>query len=227
MTFADQILSFYKSLELSIALPAGVEVMNPFQNPEVFSLCEKFYHQYYNDSGPRKIIMGINPGRLGGGTTGIPFTDPVKLEKICGIANSLPKKTELSADFIYTMIESYGGSKLFYSKLFYSKFLFSSVSPLGFTREGINMNYYDDKALEEKLRAFIISSIQTQLRFPIDRDVCFCMGEGKNYKYLLKLNSEHSFFKKIIPLSHPRFIMQYRRKKTKDFVSMYIQKLNA
>src|SRR5688572_4856588 len=110
MMLADQILSFYKSLKLSVALP-GVEVMNPFQNPEVFSLCETFYHQFYDDTQPRKMIMGINPGRLGGGTTGIPFTDPVKLEKICRIQNSLPKKTELSADFIYTMIESYGGSK--------------------------------------------------------------------------------------------------------------------
>src|SRR5688500_11453194 len=137
MTLADQILSFYKSLKLSISLPEGVQVLNPFQNPDVFSLCEKFYRQFYNDSQPRKIIMGINPGRLGGGTTGIPFTDPVKLEKNCGISNSLPKKPELSADFIYTMIESFGGSQLFYSK-----FLFSSVSPLGFTKDGLNLNYY-------------------------------------------------------------------------------------
>jgi len=221
MTLADQILTFYKSLKLS-ALPDGVEVMNPFQNPEVFSLCEKFYHQFYDDLQPRRMIMGINPGRLGGGTTGIPFTDPVKLEKICGIPNSLPKKTELSADFIYTMIESFGGSQLFYSK-----FLFSSVCPLGFTKDGINMNYYDDQALEKRLRKFIVDSIHAQLKFPIDRTICFCLGEGKNFKYLSTLNAEYSFFEKIIPLPHPRFIMQYRRKKLNDFVSMYTQKLRA
>ena len=220
MTLADQILSFHKSLKLSIALPKGVEVLNPFQNPDVFTLCEKFYHQFYNDEQPRKIIIGINPGRLGGGTTGIPFTDPVKLEKNCGIPNSLPKKTELSADFIYTMIESFGGSQLFYSK-----FLFSSVSPLGFTKDGLNLNYYDDKVLEKLARKFIVDSIHTQLKFPIDLSVCFCLGEGENYKYLSKLNGEYSFFKKIIPLPHPRFIMQYRRKKVNEFVSMYNQKL--
>lgn len=166
--------------------------------------------------------MGINPGRLGGGTTGIPFTDPVKLEKICGIPNLLPKKTELSADFIYTLIAACGGSQLFYSK-----FLFSSVCPLGFTKDGINMNYYDDKSLEQKTREFIIASIQSQLKFPVDREICFCMGEGKNYTYLMKLNSEHSFFKKIIPLPHPRFIMQYKRKKLPEFVSLYSEKLKA
>src|SRR5688572_20483669 len=136
MTLADQILTFYKTLKFSIALPAGVHVMNPFQNPAVFELCKKFYHQYYHDTNPRNLILGINPGRLGGGTTGIPFTDPVKLETRCGIQNTLPKKTELSADFIYTMIDSYGGPQLFYSK-----FLFSSVSPLGFTKNGVNLNY--------------------------------------------------------------------------------------
>src|SRR5688572_317132 len=189
MTFADQILSFCRTLKLSVPLPSGVEVLNPFQNPDVFSLCEKFYHQFYDDSQPRKIIMGINPGRLGGGTTGIPFTDPVKLEKICGIPNSLPKKTELSADFIYTMIEAYGGSQQFYSK-----FLFSSVSPLGFTKDGLNLNYYDNKELEKLVRAFIVNSIQTQLKFPVDRTICFCLGEGANYKYLSKLNAEYFFF---------------------------------
>ncbi|HEU5291583.1 MAG TPA: uracil-DNA glycosylase family protein [Cyclobacteriaceae bacterium] len=222
MTVADQILSFYKKLNSPTALPRGVQVMNPFQNKEVFELCKKFYYQFYNDSQPRKLIMGINPGRLGGGMTGIPFTDPVKLEKLCGIPNSLQKKSELSADFIYTMIESFGGTQLFYSK-----FLFSSVCPLGFTKNGINMNYYDDQSLEKKTREFIISSIQTQLKFSIDREICFCMGEGQNYKYLLKLNSEYSFFNKIIPLPHPRFIMQYRRKKLHEFVNMYTQKLKA
>ena len=221
MTLADQILSFYKALKFPVALPKGVEVMNPFQNPDVFNLCEKFYHQFYSDSQPRKLILGINPGRLGGGTTGIPFTDPIKLENICGIPNSLQKKSELSADFIYRMIESYGGTKRFYSK-----FIFSSVCPLGFTKDGINMNYYDDKSLEQKARDFIISSIQAQLKFEIDREICFCMGEGQNYKYLLKLNSEKSFFGKIIPLPHPRFIMQYRRKKLPEFLDLYVQKLN-
>lgn len=221
MTVADQILTFYKKLKSPVGLPEGVAVMNPFQNPDVFSLCEQFYNRFYSDTQPRKIIMGINPGRLGGGMTGIPFTDPIKLEKNCGIANSLSKKAELSADFIYSMIESFGGTHQFYGK-----FLFSSVCPLGFTKNGINMNYYDDKSLEKQLKEFIISSIRAQLRFSVDSEICFCMGEGQNYNYLSRLNSEYSFFKKIIPLPHPRFIMQYRRKKLPEFIDLYVQKLN-
>jgi hypothetical protein len=220
MTLAGQILSFYKSLSLSVSLPAGIEVMNPYQNAIAFDLCEKFYTRFYNDTTPRKMILGINPGRLGGGITGIPFTDPIKLENNCGITNALQKKAELSADFIYAMIDSAGGPEVFYSK-----FLISAVCPLGFTKDGKNLNYYDDKVLEETVKSFIISSLQTQLTFPIDRTVCYCLGEGKNYTYLSKVNDEKSFFKKIIPLPHPRFIMQYRRKKIADFINLYLENL--
>jgi hypothetical protein len=220
MTLADQILAFNKSLSLTVSLPAGVQVMNPFQDPVTFELCKKFYHQFYGDDQPRKIILGINPGRLGGGATGIPITDPVKLSTICNIPNEFPKKTELSSDFIYTLIDAGGGPGVFYRE-----FIFSSVCPLGFTKDGVNLNYYDDKTLERSVRAFVVDSIQRQLNFPINREICFCLGEGQNYKYLSKLNAEYSFFKKIVPLPHPRFIMQYRRKKIPAFVNMYMQKL--
>jgi hypothetical protein len=220
MTLSDQILSFYKSLKFNISIPDEIEVMNPYQDRDVFELCSEFYHKFYNDNNQRTIIFGINPGRLGGGVTGVPFTDPVKLEKFCGIANMLPKKTELSADFIYQMIEEYGGTQLFYSRFF-----ISAVCPLGFTRNGTNLNYYDDKALESAVEKFIITSLQALLTFPVNRDVCYCLGEGKNYNYFTKLNVRHNFFKEIIPLPHPRFIMQYKRKKMLDFINNYIDKL--
>ena len=222
MTFAEQILSFYKTLSLTIQLPKGVEVMNPFQNPQAFELCEKFYHRFYDDQKTRRLMLGINPGRFGGGTTGIPFTDPVKLEKFCNIPNDLPKKVELSADFMYTMMETYGGVQAFYQNFFVS-----AISPLGFTQDGTNLNYYDNKELEKLVRKFIVDSIKAQLKFPINTDVCFCLGEGQNYKYLAKLNAEYSFFKEIVPLPHPRFIMQYRRKRIAEFANLYVEKLKA
>lgn len=221
MTLASQILSFYKSLSLSAPLPTDIEVMNPYQDAIVFDLCEKFYDRFYNDTNPRRMILGINPGRLGGGVTGIPFTDPIKLETNCGITNTLQKKAELSADFIYAMINSSGGPEKFYNRFF-----ISAVCPLGFTKNGNNLNYYDDKVLEETVKSFIITCLQGQLTFPIDRTVCYCLGEGKNYAYLSKVNAERNFFKEIIPLPHPRFIMQYRRKKITDFINLYIQNFN-
>jgi hypothetical protein len=65
-----------------------------------------------------------------------------------------------------------------------------------------------------------------QLTFGIRRSVCFCLGEGENFKFLSRLNGELKFFEKIIPLAHPRFIMQYRRKKVLDYVRDYLEKLS-
>src|SRR5687768_5823611 len=86
-TFADRVLEFYKDLRIKEKLPKGVEVLNPYQDKKAFGLCIRFYKKYYDDHRPRRIILGINPGRFGGGITGIPFTDPIKLERNCGIPN--------------------------------------------------------------------------------------------------------------------------------------------
>jgi hypothetical protein len=222
MTFGDKILSFFSQLEIKAKLPNGVVVLNPYKEAEAFSYCQKFYKKYYDDVNHRAIIFGINPGRHGGGVTGIPFTDPVKLEQYCKIPNPFNKKPELSADFIYTMIDGLGGGEKFYGH-----FYISAVSPLGFTLDGRNMNYYDSKELQVALRSFVLDSIEKQLQFGINRDVCYCLGEGENFKYISKLNEEYKFFKKVIPLAHPRFIMQYRRKKIAEYVNDYREKLSV
>ena len=221
MTLAEKILSFNKSLSIRQPLPADVEVMNPYMDKNSFALCKLFYTKYYNDHNRRTVILGINPGRFGGGVTGIPFTDPVKLEHYCGIANDLKKKTELSADFIYQMIQAFGGPEKFYSK-----FYISAISPLGFTKEGKNMNYYDSKELQESLSDFIITSLQKQIAFGLNTETCYCLGEGQNFKFLRKLNETHRFFKKVVPLAHPRFIMQYKRKKVSEYVEKYVETMS-
>ena len=168
------------------------------------------------------MIIGINPGRFGGGVTGIPFTDPIRLEKSCGIANSLPRKAELSSLFIYEMIHAYGGPEKFYKN-----FYFTSVSPLGFVKDGKNLNYYDVKGLPDLLMPFILSSLQAQLDLGMDRTVAYCLGEGANYKFLNKVNEQHKFFNEIIPLPHPRFIMQYRRKRLAEYIALYLERLSV
>lgn len=222
MSFAEKILRFHRSLSINTMLPEGVEVMNPYQDDVAFELCSQFYHKFYNDDHPRTLILGINPGRFGGGITGVPFTDPLKLEVNCGIPNDLKKKVELSADFIYRMIEAYGGPEKFYGK-----FYISALSPLGFVKDGKNLNYYDIRELQQAVEPFMIQSIERQLAFGADTDVCFCLGEGKNFNYLSMINDRYSFFKRIVPLSHPRFIMQYRRKMVDLFVKDYLKKLAA
>jgi hypothetical protein len=222
MTFADNILSFYQNLRIGTQLPKNVVVLDPYRDEVSFSYCAQFYKKFYNDSLERTMILGINPGRLGGGITGIPFTDPIKLERYCGISNPFVKKPELSADFIYSMIDGFGGAQSFYEK-----FYFTAISPLGFTMDGKNLNYYDLKELQDALSNFILDSLRHQLSFGITRSVCFCLGEGQNFKFLKSLNDKLNIFDKIVPLAHPRFIMQYRRKKMNDYVDDYLAKLNG
>jgi hypothetical protein len=221
VTFAEKVLAFYSTLDLSVTLPEGIQVMNPYKDAYTFQVCTSFYSKFYNDTHTRTFIAGINPGRLGGGLTGITFTDPVKLEQVCGIPNALQKKTELSADFIYQMIAAYGGADKFYTNYF-----FGAISPLGFTKDGKNLNYYDDKKLQEAVMPFIYKSMQKQISLGLNTEVCYCLGEGKNYEFFQKINNEYAFFKKIIPLPHPRFIMQYQRKKLREFITLYTSTLH-
>lgn len=223
-TFAEEVISFCNEIEFKGNLPDGISIMNPFRNnPEIIRVISEFYLKFYNDNKPRHLILGINPGRFGGGVTGIPFTDTKRLRDECGIKMAGPETFETSSVFIYEMIKEYGGPEEFYSD-----FYINSVSPLGFTSKSktgkeLNYNYYDNKKLSEAVRDFAFESILKQIEFGLKTDVCFCLGTGQNFKYLLKLNEEYKFFKKIVPLEHPRFIMQYRSKQKDQFVNKYIK----
>lgn len=218
---ASEIVKFYRKLP-QLKVPRGIEVMNPYRDQATSKLVKAFYSQYYSDNNPRTLLLGINPGRFGAGVTGISFTDPIRLEKECGFPNELVKKPELSSDFVYRMINAYGGTKKFYSR-----YLISAVSPLGFTRAGKNINYYDDKKLEAVVRPFAKECIDRMLQMNIDRGRCFCIGEGKNFKFLVGLNEENRWFNKVVPLPHPRFIMQYRRKQLEGYIMEYVKKLKG
>src|SRR5689334_15666396 len=136
--FADNAISFYSSLRLTTPLPDGVEILNPYVIPEVRECVARFYHKFFNDSMSRVGVFGINPGRHGGGLTGLSFTDPVALREQCGIPNNLGDRRELSSDFVYRAVNAFGGVGPFYSG-----FYLSALCPLGFTRGGLNYNFYD------------------------------------------------------------------------------------
>jgi hypothetical protein len=222
MNFADNILHFLFNLKIPFKLPKDVEILDAHQRKDVQQACTLFYKKYYNDNNKRHLLIGINPGRFGGGVTGIPFTDPIRLEKNCGIQNHFQKKQELSSVFIYEMIEAFGGASTFYKQ-----FYFSAVSPLGFVKHGKNLNYYDDKILMKRIEPFVLDCMQKQIVFGLHTDICFCIGEGENLKYLQKLNSKYKWFDKIESLSHPRFIMQYRVKRKEEFIQRYLTELRS
>ena len=103
----------------------------------------------------------------------------------------------------------------------------SDLCPLGFMKNGINLNYYDDKELELSTLSFIHESMLRQLDFNANREIAFVLGEGKNYKFFSKLNSTNGYFKELIPLPHPRFIMQYKRKEINKYIKLYRKKLTT
>ena len=221
MLQSEKILAFYNNLEIPEGLPDGVEILNPFTDEKILEFNNLFYNKYYDDQYDRTYLIGINPGRLGAGVTGIPFTDPIRLQEVLDLKNDLNKKSELSSKYIYDVIENFGSPELFFKS-----FYFTSVSPIGFVKAGKNLNYYDQKDLEEQLESFIISSLQKQINsINTNRKIAFSLGQGKNFKYLEKLNRKHGFFERIEPLPHPRWVMQYRLKRKMEFIDLYLRKL--
>jgi hypothetical protein len=226
-SIADKIKSFNRGLKLDNRLPKGISVLNPFQdNAEVFGWSDAFYDRFYSDSQKRHLILGINPGRLGAGQTGIPFTDTKRLFECFGLGSESNLTHESSSAFVYRMIDAFGGAADFYSR-----FLVSSVCPLGFVMDKkgkqVNFNYYDSPALQKAVSPFIVRCMEEQLSWPIERDRVFCLGTGKNLKFLQDLNNKYRWFGSIVPLEHPRFIMQYKAPRVDEYIDKYVQALQG
>lgn len=220
MTFQERYFNFIDQIDFPKSIPHEVEILNPFKVASTYSLAQSFYQKYYSDQRPRLFLIGINPGRFGAGVTGVPFTDPIRLEKECGIANDLHKRQELSSVFVYEVMEAFGGVASFYAKVF-----FTSVSPLGFVRDGINLNYYDIPEVRDFLEPYMVKALRLQIDIGAIPKVAFSMGKGQNLKYLCYLNKKYHLFDEIQPLPHPRWVMQYRLKRKQEFIDEYVGKI--
>ncbi|MFH1197712.1 MAG: uracil-DNA glycosylase family protein [bacterium] len=216
MTFAEKAIKYFFNLIKPTTLPSSIEVMNPYVSKEIKRVISHFYKKFYADENKRIFIVGINPGRFGGGVTGIAFTDPINLEQHCGIKNDFYKRPELSSRFVYSVLEAYGGVHKFYSKYF-----LTALYPLALFRDGKNYNYYDSPEIYRSLKKDIVCSLQSQIEFGADNKVVFCLGK-KNEYYLKEINSEINFFRKIITLEHPRYIMQYKLKSVNSYIKKYL-----
>jgi hypothetical protein len=216
--FSDNAINYFSSLRPP-PLPGDVEVMNPYVDPDKAHIVKKFYQKFYNDNNSRLFIFGINPGRFGGGLTGISFTDPVALKNYCGIENNLGSKRELSSEFIYMMIEEYGGTEKFFGNCY-----LSALFPFALLKGGNNYNFYDDNKTFQNLYPYLKESVKEQGMFGSRKDKVISLGM-KNAKILEKINNELKLFHSIEVLEHPRFIMQYRRKYLKEYIFKYVEKL--
>lgn len=225
--FANKVIAFNRQLNFSGRLPNGFNVLNPFlENPETMQVMQQFYHKYYEDNIKRKFIIGINPSRNGAGVTGVPFTDTKRLETVCGIKMKSAYTHEVSSVFMYDMIAEYGGAEIFYKQ-----FYINSPFPLAIiqsTKSGnwLNANYYDDAALFDSVRAFMIDSLKKHISLGLETAEVFILGK-KNAVFIEKINKEAKLFGKLTVLEHPRFIQQYKSKEKKQYIDKYILALNG
>lgn len=220
-TFAEQVIEFNKNLYYRGKLPDDFMVMNPYlDNPETLEVMKQFYRKYYNDSNRRKFLLGINPSRHGSGVTGVPFTDTKRLESICGIKMTSAYTHEVSSVFVYDMIAEYGGAGEFYREVY-----INSPFPLAIVRKSksgwVNTNYYDDKALFNEVKDFMIDSLKNHLSLNLDTSEVFIMGK-KNADFIGKINHEANLFEKMTVLEHPRYIQQYKSKEKQLYIDKYI-----
>ena len=220
--FADQLSRFLTGFPQPPALPGQVVAHCPFGEPAVHDLLHAFASKYYLDAAPPRVaLLGINPGRLGMGRTGVAFTDPVALREICGIDNVLPRgRPELSTQFVYRVVEALGGPAEFYQHFF-----LGSIYPLVLLSKGLNHNYYDSPALIKTLWPDLQRSLRQQVAdFGLRRDVAVSLGR-RNGEFLTKLNKELGLFDKVVVLDHPRYLMQYRRRDIDANVAKYVETL--
>jgi len=220
-TFADRVVDFNSNLHYSGELPIDFLVLNPYlDNPETIDVMQKFYQKYYDDYNQRKFIIGINPSRHGAGVTGVPFTDTKRLGSVCGIKMESAHTHEISSVFMYDMITAYGGADQFYKK-----FYINSPFPLAIIRKSkgswINANYYDDKALFNDVKKFMIESLRKHINLGLDTSEVFVLGK-KNAEFISKLNMEAKLFSKMTILEHPRYIQQYKSKEKDLYIDKYI-----
>jgi len=217
-TFGERAVGFYKGLKVPEKLPPGVGVVQPYAEAQAWECTQAFYEKFYDDNRTRTFVLGINPGRFGSGTTGVPFTDAGALKIHCGIENTIAGRAELSSEFVYKVIEKWGGAQKFFEDFF-----LSAISPLGFVKDGKNFNYYDDAKLFEAVRPFIVKTLKEQIEIGAGRRAVVLFGSGKNAQAFEELNKEFRFFENIYALEHPRFVMQYKRGQMKAYVEKYLR----
>jgi hypothetical protein len=223
LNFADRLLHFLTTFPLPADLPDGVEALSPFREAAVNGLLRQFAQKYYADNQPRVAVLGINPGRLGMGRTGVAFTDPTALREFCGIDHDLPRqRPEPSTQFVYQVVTALGGPAAFYQH-----FYLGSVYPLVLLNQGLNYNYYDAPALTKALWPDMGQSLRQQVHeLGLRTDVAVSLGK-RNGTFFQRLNDELGLFDKIVVLDHPRYLMQYKSRDLTTNVARYVDVLGS
>ncbi len=229
-SIGDRMLALLEGLHADdLDLPEDVIALDPMHGAnarEVRRIVRTFHDRFYADNAPRHLLLGINPGRLGAGTTGLAFTDTKRCESDLGIPVKGVRTHEPSSDMFYRFIRDAGGPERVYGRIYVS-----SLLPLGLARKGdngtlLNLNYYDRKDVQEKVSPFITGWLHRLVEQGALTDKVFCLGKGKNAAFLQQWNREHHLFGRVVPLEHPRYIMQYKARELDSYVLKYREALD-
>lgn len=225
-TFGAKVLFFLNHLSYTgPQLPKNLEVYNPFKDlPQPIRIAAQFYDKYFNDTHRRCALFGINPFKWGAGVTGIPFTDYKRLQSECHIPYQGKASQENSSQFIYEMINEFGGVENFYHH-----FYFCWLCPLGFldpsNPKDKGSAYYASGELSAIAIPLIVANIRRQIAMGIRTDICVVIGSGENDKMLRRLNDQYHFFEQVITLDHPGYIVRYHNKDRNTYIRQYLETL--
>ncbi len=211
--FADRLIN----VRCQVPIPQGFEILCPYTEHEVQRVVRCFYDRYLRVGPPRLALYGINPGRFGAGITGLAFTDPWALNHQLNIPTSLDGRREPSAVFISAVIDAYGGAQAFYDDV-----LLTAFSPLGFVRSGVNVNFYDDAALQRAIVPFVAEHVDAVREAGAPSATIVILGSGKLRQFVERHLAPTRRFNHVVALDHPRYIMQYRRATMDRYVEQYV-----
>ena len=114
ITIDQKILKFDEKLsKTTLIIPEGFKIINPYNNLMVKEITTKFYNKFYNDNKKRRMILGSSPARRGTAVTGVPYEDAIHLQKETGIFIDNFYVNKSSSNFLYDVIELYGGHTKF------------------------------------------------------------------------------------------------------------------
>jgi len=168
-----------------------------------------FWHRFYSGDLPRQVICGLNPGRLGAGLTGVPFTDFQTLAR--WMPQIERQDTEPSAQFFAKVVDAIGVES------FFQRFYVTNISAVGYVKDGRNLNYHDlpAEALEFVGRRFVeeMENVRPLRIIALGRQV---------ERSIKKLLPEVS----VTYLPHPAWVSTYRKSSQQDWIDLYLIKLS-
>ena len=175
-------------------------------------IAEQFWQQYVPEPLPQTVIVGLNPGRMGAGLTGVPLLDFRSLTNLLPDARLPRNDTEPSANFFHRVAQHIGAEK------FYRQFYVSNVSAVGYLRDNKNCNYHD---LPDAAQQIVEQRFRDEMAVVAPKRI---IALGREVEATVQRLYDDGAIR-ISHLPHPSWIMTYRLREAQSWVRRYTQML--